>query len=180
MSTAEQLTQWIKLQHEGQLIKRTNQPYFAHLLAVAEMAGKATALGYEIGLCHDLFEETNNTVDTLLGALKSFGYNDENANHITGAVIALTDVFTAAAYPDLSKKDRKKREAKRLVTISPDAQTVKYCDLIYNIGWVLEYDEKHAKKYLKKKRKLLKAMLGGDQRLREDALKIIDKALDKL
>ena len=180
MSPAEQLLHWVKGKHDGQLIKHTGQPYFDHLLAVAEMAAETAKLGYETGLCHDLLEDTDTTVSELLDTLMRFGYTDAEARHITICVVELTSIFTAGSYPEIDKIHRKEKEAARLVNISPDAQTVKYCDLIYNIEWVLQYDQKHAERYLKKKQLLILGMLKGDKGLRKKALDIIYNAINRL
>lgn len=177
MIAAEKLADWVASRHAGQLIKRTGKPYFNHLIAVAEMAKPAVAFGYEIDLCHDLLEDTNTSAEQLNEALVGFGYTLSDANSIVYCVNELTDVFTAAAYPELSKSERKELEAQRLIKMSPAAQTVKYCDLLYNIDWVLKFDQKHAKVYLKKKKLLLGAMTKGDQGLRQHALKVIDSGL---
>lgn len=177
MTPVELLTNWVKLKHAGQLIKRSGEPYFNHLIAVAEMAKPVTLMGYEIGLCHDLLEDTATDEEELLENLIHFGYEHTIANYITNCVLELTDVYTASIYPDLSKVERKEKEATRRVTISPGAQTVEYADLIYNIGWMLQYNQKHAKKYLKRKRALIGQMATGDPVLRQEALAIIDKAL---
>ncbi len=176
MTRREKLFAWVRDQHHGQLIKKTTEPYINHLKAVAEMAGIVPS-GYEAGLCHDLFEETNIDAEQLLTALKEFGYNNEEANTITNCISELTDVYTKKAYPDWSKTTRKKYEAERLATISPTAQTIKYADLIYNIGWMLKYDLKHAKKYLRKKRTLLLTLTKGDATLHEKAMKMIEEGL---
>lgn len=176
MSRADKLLGWVKQRHQGQLIKHTTEPYVNHLIEVAEIAS-VTPLGYEIGLCHDLFEETGTSKIELHSALTCFGYTDQEANLITGCTIELTDVFTKRNYPDLKKKARKAKEAARLVTISAAAQTVKYGDLIYNIAWMLKYDVKHAAKYLRKKQLLLVTMTNGDPDLYLKALRIADDAL---
>ena len=177
MTPAEQLTDWVMHRHQGQLIRKTNDPYFYHLFAVAEMAGPLTRLGYEIGLCHDLLEDTPTTAKDLLQALINFGYTGEEAGYITGCVVELTEVFTLALYPALSKKERREKEAARLAAISPGAQTVKYADLLYNIGWVLQYTPKKAKKYLKRKERLVSRMINGDAGLRHQTLETIRQAL---
>ncbi|AMP98131.1 Metal dependent phosphohydrolase [Pedobacter cryoconitis] len=177
MIADEKLADWVASKHAGQLIKRTGKPYFDHLLAVAEMAAPVVALGYETGLCHDLLEDTNTNEEELIAALISFGYTVSNANKIAFNVTELTDVFTKTAYPRLTKLERKAREAERLMKISPIAQTVKYCDLIYNIDWVLKFDQKHAQAYLIKKKLLLTAMVKGDEGLRQLALHAIDNGL---
>ena len=177
MKPAKKLACWVAMKNKGLLIRRTKKPYFEHLAAVAALAKPAVTLGYEIGLCHDLFEETETTANELLEVLFTFGYTAQEANLITSCVIELTDVFTAAAYPGLSKKIRKKRESSRLLTISPTAQTVKYADLIYNIDWMLKHDHKHAQKYLLKKQLLVAEMKDGSEKLRKKALKAIHHGL---
>lgn len=176
MNCTDQLIEWIKQQHEGQQIRGTTEPYINHLIAVAEMAA-LVPLGYEIGLCHDLLEETEVSKTELYSALTGFGYSNQEADFILNCTIELTDVFTKKAYPDLTKKIRKEREAARLVTISSAAQTIKYGDLIYNIAWMLKYDLRHAGKYLRKKQLLLMSMTNGDRNLHRKALKMADDAL---
>lgn len=172
MSSAGQLTEWVKIKHDGQLIRRVGEPYFNHLIAVATMA-KDAVFGYEIGLCHDLLEDTATSSAELRDNLIKFGYSEKDSSFITSSVVELTDVFTTTAYPGLSKKKRKKLEAARLMTIGPVAQTVKYADLIYNMEWVWKYDQKHLKKYVKKKRKLLIGLNKGDPMLHKEALNLI-------
>lgn len=177
MKPAEKLALWVSVKHQGQIIRRTDQPYFNHLETVAELAGSAVEMGYEIGLCHDLLEDTDTTETELFNALLSFGYTNAQSNLISGCVAELTDVFTAIAYPDLDKAERKKRESARLATISATAQTVKYGDLIDNINWVLIHDQKHAKKYLKKKQLLLRNLNRGDDGLRQQAFNVIQSGM---
>lgn len=175
MNRTDKLLNWIKQQHEGQLIRHTTEPYINHLMEVAEL-GTVIPLGYEIGLCHDLFEETETTKIDLYSALTVFGYTKQEADFILNCTVELTDVFTKKNYPDLKKKARKAREVARLTTISSAAQTVKYGDLIYNITWVLKHDLQHAGKYMRKKQQLLTSLKNGEQDLYRSALRIIDDA----
>ena len=180
MTAAAQLANWIAEKHSGQLIRKTNTSYFSHLTTVASIAKPATRLGYEIGLCHDLLEDTDTTSDDLLHALLRFGYIKPDAYEIMGSVLELTDVYTKKTYPDLSKAKRKKLESERLSYVSASAQTVKYADLMDNIEWMLVHDQKHAKKYLKKKRLLINSLNRGNGQLRQQALNLIDKSLSEL
>jgi len=174
---AELLTQWVAKKHRRQTKKYTGDPYFTHLESVAAMAKPATLMGYEIGLCHDILEDTSVTRNELFEALLDFGYNDMEANYITVRVVELTDVFKSSSYPGLNRVERKEKEAQRLMTISPGAQTVKYCDLIDNMPLVIKYDEEHAIEYLRKKKLLLAGMVDGDKSLRKTAMGIIEKGL---
>ena len=170
MEARQRLREWVQKKHSGQLIRRTKEPYFNHLTAVAEMAAPVLTRGYEIGLCHDLLEDTPTTQEELTAALLRFGYPDREAEFITSCVVELTDVFTAKAYPELRKTERKDREAARLIRMSSAAQTVKYADLMYNLKWVLQYDQQHAGKYIRKKALLLAEMTGGNEELRQQAI----------
>lgn len=105
MNAIARLTNWVAGKHAGQRIRRTKAPYLNHLLAVANLAKSAASFGYEIGLCHDLLEDTDTTAEALKEALLSFGYNDQEASHITTCVEELTDVYTAVAFPHLRKKN---------------------------------------------------------------------------
>ncbi|MXV17733.1 hypothetical protein [Hufsiella ginkgonis] len=180
MEPAEKLLAWVKERHAGQKIKLTNEPYINHLLNVAVMAAPAAHLGYEIGLCHDLFEETPVAGDDLLMALESFGYAKKEATAIVSAVKELTDMFTADAYPDMTKHERKENEADRLLNARPEVQTVKYCDLLDNIQWMMRYDRKHAKKYLERKKSLLGSLTKGDPATWRKAMVVIEHHLTQM
>lgn len=162
MSKRTKLTAWVKEQHGGQLIRKTTMPYVDHVLFVAELAGPAASLTYEIGLCHDLVEKTNVDQPALSTALKRFGYNIDETAHITNAVAELT----RADNPGLSKKESRAREDKRLMNSSADAQTVKYADLLYNAQWMIAHKPEKAEKYLTRKLNLIRAMTNGDAELR--------------
>lgn len=169
MNRRLKLINWVKEQHEGQLIKETDVPYFAHLLVVANRVAAAALLTYEIGLCHDLLEKSAVTRTVLLAQLLDFGYEREEAEHIGDCVVELTRHFTKAANP-LPKKMRKVLEDERLVSISVDAQTVKYVDLSYNADWMMAHDRHHAADYLQNKLPLIEEMTAGQAKLRNEVL----------
>jgi len=179
MNRQELLLRWVKSQHEGQLIRLTELPYIDHLIDVAELSD-VELFGYEVGLCHDLFEKASVTKIALKVALQDFGYDHAETALISDCVDELTDKFTKEAYPKLDKKTRKQKEADRLAGISALAQTVKYADLIYNINWMLIHDRKHATKYLKRKKTLLLHMKNGNQVLLCRAVKLIDTYIIQL
>ena len=43
-----------------------------------------------------------------------------------------TDIYTKQNYPGWNRRKRKQKEAERLAVAHPDAQTVKYADIIDN------------------------------------------------
>lgn len=169
MNRRLQLINWVRAQHEGQLIKDTAAPYFEHVLDVANQVAAAAPLTYEIGICHDLLEKTPVTQTDLLARLAHFGYDSTEAEHINDCVAELTRHFTKTENP-LPKKMRKALEDERLLTISADAQTVKYADWSYNADWMVNHDRHHARDYLKRHMELMEQMTEGDDKVREAVL----------
>jgi len=176
----QNLSEWIQTCHRGQKIRKTDEDYFNHLLRVACEAAPYAPLAFEIGICHDLLEDTETTSAQLLTKLVELNYEIYAATQITEAVVSLTDVFTKNTFPFLNKKQRKKREAERLESISPVAQTIKYADLTDNINWMLVYDRKHLKNYLLKKHKLVTRLKSGNALFRNKLLSKIELILDEL
>lgn len=171
---------FVKAKHVEQKRKYTHEPYFTHVQAVAEMADGKCNFGWEIGLCHDLFEDTDCILPELFEALMYFGYTEYEASDICDAVDELTDVYTHEAYEELNRKARKKLEAERLHKISPAAQTVKYCDLIDNSSSIVDHDPGFAKTYIPEKEYILNGMDKGNKELYEKALESLNDAKRKL
>lgn len=160
------LKAFVGLHHYPQKRKYTGEPYTVHLVSVAEMADKyGLEFGYEIGLCHDLLEDTQCTGGSLKEALIRFGYNRIEASLIASGVIDLTDAYTKEHSPSMNRSERKKRECERMSKIPANSQSIKYCDLIDNTKSILEHDPSFAKVYLKEKFDLLQVMDKGDNDL---------------
>lgn len=165
---------FVTLKHFGQKRKYTNEPYVNHLRAVAEIADGKCKFGYEIGLCHDLLEDTDCTPLELRNALERFGYSFEELFTIGSVVSELTDMYTYEKYPDLNRKIRKQKEACRLHFISYEGQTVKYCDIINNSESILKHDQGFAKIYIPELKMILDGMNKGNKKLYKLALKSIE------
>ncbi len=153
---------FVTLKHHQQKRKYTNEPYFNHVKAVAEMADGLCKFGYEIGLCHDLIEDTDCGGIELQEALKRFGYAYPDNEFIFKAVMELTDVYIPENFPQLNRAKRKALEADRLAKTSYEAQTVKYCDLMHNTASIVEHDKGFAKIYIAEKATILKGMNAGN------------------
>lgn len=164
---------FVGLHHFGQQRKYTLEPYFNHVVFVAEKADGVVRNGYEIGLCHDLLEDTACTVIELQKALLRFGYSTSDTNHIVSCVIELTDVFTHEKFPDLNRKERKLAESSRLHSISKEAQTVKYFDLMHNTESITKHDQSFAKVYMAEKRDILIGMNKGKRSVYNQVCKMI-------
>lgn len=162
----ERLLKYASDLHSNQVRKYTGEPYIEHCIKVGKKAEDyQIELGWEIGICHDLIEDTECSYIMLLKALYDCGYNNFDSYIISSSVIELTDVYTHEDYPNLNRKERKDLEAKRLWGISPEAQSVKYCDLIDNTESICNNDPKFAKVYLEEKKYILKGMRSGNAEL---------------
>lgn len=172
----KKLLDFVKKYHGDQKRKYTGDPYWTHPLAVAQRVDSIGPYLFEVGLCHDLLEDTDCDQDMLYVELTNIGYERLVVEDICGLVFELTDRFTKENYPDLSRKERKKKEVLRMSTISSVAQTVKYADLLDNLPSIVRHDPKFAKTYLKEKRHLLEFMNEGDFDLYMDCCYELRKA----
>jgi guanosine-3',5'-bis(diphosphate) 3'-pyrophosphohydrolase len=161
------LLDFVKEQHGDQQRKYSDEPYWHHLVRVAETAARYLDAGIEkeIALCHDLLEDTPCTEQQLHRKLVEIGYPKQQADSITRGVVELTDVFIKPDFPDLNRKARKKREARRLGDISPLAQSIKYADLIDNTASITDGDNGFARVYLREAVDILDQMREGNIRL---------------
>ena len=82
----------------------------------------------------------------------------------------LTDVYTTNNYPQWNRYKRKKKETERLEKVSPEAQTIKYADLMDNTSEIVQQDPDFAKRYLEEARKVLRRLKKGNSILRERAI----------
>jgi (p)ppGpp synthase/HD superfamily hydrolase len=171
---------FVTIKHFQQKRKYTDEPYFNHVLAVAKMADEMCRFGYEIGLCHDLIEDTDCEAQELHDALERFGYTLHEAFFITNRVVELTDVYISEDFPQLNRAKRKEQEANRLSKISYEAQTVKYFDLIHNCQSIVEHDKGFAKVFLAEANTILKGMNGGNPAIYAKCKRVIKKALKQL
>ena len=172
----EMLLKWITEQHHEQ--KRKDGEYYPnHLVRVAEMADQYVKYGYEIGLCHDLIEDTPWTTKQLWEYLLSIGYDRGEVEIICKAVHHLTEVYASSNFPWLNRELRKKLEAERLHTIEDkDTVTVKYCDLIDNLGAVQNLEPDFARRYVEEKAHVIEDLTKGDPALYEKVKQVLADA----
>jgi len=178
----EKLLQFVKEQHGEQVRKYTGEPYWHHLVSVAELADKYLLEDgvIEIALCHDLFEDTPCTQNKLESALLSYGYSSSEAIFISNGAVDLTDKFTPEYYPKFNRQQRKIMEAERLGEIHPLSQSIKYADLIDNTISIVKYDKGFAVKYLQEKIRVLDKMRNGNINLLIDCCYTLKNALNEM
>ncbi len=167
---------FVALMHHPQKRKYTGEPYHAHCRSVAEMAKNKCEFGFEIGMCHDLLEDTSCTAEFLQERLIRFGYSTDEADAIVKGTVELTDVYTHEAFPAMNRHARKIAEAERLYKVGYAAQTVKYCDLIDNTSSIVKHDKGFAVKYLVEKERLLLGMKAGNKDMYKKAMKSLQHA----
>lgn len=164
--------------HRTQKRKYTGDPYVKHLIAVARMVKSYThdSTLVAVAICHDLYEDTNCPEKDLLDALSIAGYSRMEGKLINRLIWELTDEYIKAKYPELNRRERKKREAQRLWAVSPQAQTVKYADMIDNVGDLAQNDPGFGKRYLSEMKDILNKMDAGVANLYKQALEAAEIA----
>jgi hypothetical protein len=178
------VAQYVEQEFKGIERKFTKAPYTTHLMAVGELAHSYDLFfGYEIGLLHDLYEDTNVKPHECIEKLVGFGYNKIDASFISDTVINLTKQYIGEKWKHFDDETLIGLETYRIIEGNDITQSIKYCDIIDNIRHNMQYDKiykdfqfkKFIKKYLPLKRKQLELMTSGNVKLRNLALNMMDE-----
>ena len=174
-----------KLAHDGFTLidlrrKYTDLPYETHTNGVADTVAGAGGSAAQVAAAHvhdtdeDVRDAEGNHIEpyTLAGIRRLLG--DEVADMVDD----LTNRFTAEAYPNMPRSERKAREVARLAGIRPKSQTIKYADIINNAGSIsqLVTDKrglKFAQLYKEEARAILRLMNQGDPTLYQRAIEAV-------
>lgn len=149
----------------GQQRKYTGEPYWHHPVAVAERVSAVETATVEMIAAAHLHDVLEDTAVTALDLEACFG------ERVTALVLELTDQFID---PEIGNRaHRKALERNRLAEVSPEAQTIKYADLIDNTGSIVARAPGFARVYLAEKRQLLEVMTRGDQALQRQAWSVL-------
>lgn len=164
--------------HAGQRRKYVGTPYLSHCIEVVNILiehGVQDDVMLAAAALHDVLEDTP-WVDTSIKAkLLHMQYN----LGICEAVVSLVVELTEPAHQG-NHATRKALEAQRLSQISPEAQTIKYADLISNTSSIVQHDEGFAKVYLQEKWNILGVMRQGHEGLLNAALVECSQAADDI
>ncbi|WP_090974765.1 HD domain-containing protein [Parapedobacter composti] len=160
--------------HAGQTRKYTPDPYISHPIRVMETCRQYThnTAVCAAALLHDVLEDTPVTERDLLGFLHAVMPRDI-AEETLGYVVELTDVYTKRGYPQYNRRTRKGMELKRLTRISPNAQTIKYADIIDNASEIVMHDPDFSEVLLGEYRQLLEHLVRGNSKLHARAIKAV-------
>jgi (p)ppGpp synthase/HD superfamily hydrolase len=162
--------------HGTQVRKYSGERYIVHPLRVMEIVRQYNddLPVLAAALLHDVLEDTSTTSAGIEAALLHVMDKQQVASTLR-RVIELTDVFIRKEYPRLKRRTRKEKEAHRLSSVSPEAQTVKYADIMDNVTDIAREDTDFAKVYISEAMKMLKVMDAGHPALRERALAVVDQ-----
>lgn len=177
----QQVKEFATTAHGDQRRKYSGERYMAHLLRVMNTCylHLNTLPVLATALLHDVLEDTTVTENEMREFLHSVMV-PEDAEHTLSLIIELTDVYTKKKYPQLNRKERKRKERDRLIEISGEAQTIKYADIIDNSIDIVEHDPDFALIFLKEYIDVLHEMDGGDPVLYREAVKTVRDCLVKL
>ena len=158
--------------HRNQRRKYTGKPYIVHPVAVARSLildsvmrpGCVTEAQIRAAILHDTVEDTEATLQMI-----RWTFGEEEA-------LLVSDLTTPE---DLhgNRAERHEAELRRLKTILPASQTVKYVDIIDNVGSVVQYDPTFAKVYVPEKISAIEVMESGDPVFRRRAMEVCQNAL---
>lgn len=163
--------------HGDQTRKYTPERYIVHPVRVMETCRKYEER-FEVlaaALLHDVVEDTAVTNAEIVDFLQTLMPRSQ-ALEIARLVLELTDVYIKKDYPQLNRKQRKEMEAERLGSVSADAQTIKYADIIDNCLDILLHEPEFGRKYQVECLAILKVATEGNALLYEIAKETVQAA----
>ena len=170
----EKVIAFAKEAHGSQQRKYTPEPYIVHPVRVMNHCRQYT--GDVAVLCaavlHDVLEDTPVTRNDMYVFLSSV-MDTETAKRTVDLVVELTDVYVKKDYPKYNRRTRKAMERSRMEKTSPEAQTIKYIDIIDNCKEIAVHDPDFGKVFLRECRTLLEKMDKGDPALYKEAMETI-------
>ena len=167
--------------HGKQVRKYTGERYIAHPIRVMETVREYCG---DVRVCcaallHDVLEDTSVSRDEMKSDLLSVLPGKE-AEQVVTLVVELTDVFTREDYPKVNRRTRKLNEAQRLAKISPEAQSIKYADIMDNVTDIVQQDMDFARVFVREAKQMLTVMNAGHPELRKKAIAVVDLCLQDL
>lgn len=150
----------------GHKRKYTGEPYWKHCEQVAHTTWNFSSsyVMTAAAWLHDTVEDTGVTLPTIV---ELFGLS------VAALVADLTDEYTHEAFPHLNRAARKDLEAKRLLSVSNNAKTIKLADMLDNTRSIVQHDPEFAKVYMAEKRNVLDSLHGGRGQLWMTNYKIV-------
>lgn len=147
----DQAIHFAALAHAKQRRKYDGLPYIVHPINVMVAVGRygGTEAMMAAAVLHDVVEDCPVSITTIE---RRFGLN------VSRMVFDLTDQYTHLTYPKLNRERRKALEVERLAFISPEAATIKVCDMMDNTSSIVAHDPGFAWTYLREKQRALEVL----------------------
>ncbi|MBT1708892.1 HD domain-containing protein [Fulvivirgaceae bacterium PWU5] len=166
--------------HSDQRRRYVDAPYIVHPVRVMETCRAYTQDTATLcaALLHDVLEDTPVREASIGGFLETLMPGAEVARTLR-TVVELTDVYTRERQPRMKRKERRAREAERLATVSADAQTVKYADIIDNAVDITQHDPDFAPVYVRECQAILALIDKGNAELYQRALSTLEECLER-
>lgn len=179
--TLEKIHDYADSAHGGQLRRFTPDRYIVHpirvMLTCRDYTESLPVLA--AALLHDVLEDTTVTADEMLAFLNTV-MADGDAGKTLALVIEMTDVYVRAAYPQHNRKARKLMELERIALTSPEAQTIKYADILDNSTELAAEDPNFAPRYLRECLAILTVADKGHPELHAMAMETVSGLLAQL
>jgi (p)ppGpp synthase/HD superfamily hydrolase len=165
----EEALEFARESHGSQTRKYSHEPYIEHPKRIAEMVRSVPHTKAMIcaAYLHDVVEDTPVSGEEIA---RRFG------KEVARLVHELTDEFMKEKYPNLNRKERKKRETGRQAEMSPEAKTIKLADVIDNTRDIIKNDKDFASRYIPEMEALVEVLQGGNFQLLMRACYEVQKA----
>lgn len=180
-NTLDKIRDFADKAHGNQMRKYTPERYMVHPIRVMETCRDydASVPMLAAALLHDVLEDTALKNSEMLAFLQTI-MNDDDARDTVILVEELTDVYTKSAYPQWNRKQRKIKENERIRQTTPEAQTIKYADIIDNTSEITVHDPAFAPRFLKECLEILEIADKGNTELYQIALTAVKDRLRNL
>ena len=167
--------------HGDQTRRYTPDRYIVHPTRVMEICQQYTndRAVLAAALLHDVLEDTDVTKDNIEDFLRTV-MDLHQAQRTIKLVVELTDIYVKKNFPQWNRRKRKALEAERLGKTSPEAQTIKYADIIDNSAEIATHDPEFGEKFLNECRNLLTKMTKGNAELRQRAIDTVHSNIELL
>jgi len=177
----KKIIEFVDSAHGEQMRKYSPERYIVHPVRVMKTCQKYSPdiTVHAAALLHDVLEDTPVSKEEIREFLLSL-MSSEQADQTIKMVVELTDEYVKSNYPKLNRRARKARELERLRNISPDAQTIKYADILDNSREILEKDPDFGRVFIHECRTILQELDKGNQDLLQEARSRISSYIDQL
>lgn len=160
--------------HHGQK-RKDGEDYFDHCIEVAAIASffcSAEPFIAEIGICHDLFEDTSISYRYLLDMMIVYGYSREQA-------VIVCDAVKCLSCPESShtRAVKKARYARQVAEGSSAVQNAKIADIVSNFLSTGVHTPEFLARYVEEKRYQISLLREVNPALKELATLLVESSL---